>query len=44
VWKADTGGDVLLDSSPDIDPESLALDGSVLAWTRAGETQSAMLD
>jgi hypothetical protein len=45
VHKSDTSGaDGLIDSSPDIDPTSLALNGSVLTWTRSGETQSATLD
>jgi hypothetical protein len=44
VWKADSGGTVLLDSDPQIDPESLALNGSTLFWTRAGEPRSATLD
>jgi hypothetical protein len=45
VRRADTGverGAIdLLDSSPDIDPNSLALDGANAHWTRAGEPRSA---
>jgi len=45
VRKSDqTGGDVLVESSPDIDPASLRLDGSTLTWTRSGEPRSATLD
>ena len=34
----------LLDSGSDLDPESLALDGSTLSWQKAGVTQSATLN
>jgi hypothetical protein len=37
----DRGANELLDSSPDIDPNSLALDGANARWTRAGEPVSA---
>ena len=39
-----TGGDALVESSPDIDPDSLGLNESTLTWTRAGEPRSATLD
>ena len=37
----DRGANELLDSSPEIDPNSLALDGANARWTRAGEPRSA---
>lgn len=37
----DRGANELLDSSPDIDPNALALDGTNARWTRAGEPRSA---
>jgi hypothetical protein len=45
VRRADSQGAALLDSSPDINPYSLTLSGSTLAWRRqGGETRSATLD
>jgi hypothetical protein len=45
VRRADTVGggaaNVLLDSSPEIDPNSLTLDGLAAHWVRAGEPISA---
>ena len=37
------GGERLLDSGTDVDPESLALAGSTVYWTKAGIAQSAVL-
>jgi hypothetical protein len=44
VRRLDRAGQGLLDSSPDIDPFSLALAGSTLYWTHGGIAQSARLD
>ena len=44
VVAVDTSGRRLLDSGSDVDPESLALDGSTLSWLKAGVTQSATLN
>jgi hypothetical protein len=39
-----TTPNALIESSPDIDRDSLTLEGSTLGWTRAGEPQTATLD
>jgi hypothetical protein len=44
VVAVDVNGRRLLESSPDIDPQSLALDGSTLSWSTGGVTHSATLD
>lgn len=44
VVAVDANGRRLLESSPDIDPQSLALDGSTLSWSTGGVTHSATLD
>jgi len=44
VVAVDAGGRRLLDSGPDVDPESLTLDGSTLSWTKGGLTKSATLN
>ena len=44
VAAVDASGRRLLDSGSDVDPESLALDGSTLSWLKAGVTQSATLN
>jgi hypothetical protein len=36
-------GEQLLDSGPDVDPESLALAGSTVYWTKGGQPRSAPL-
>jgi hypothetical protein len=43
VWKADVAGRALLDSGPEIDPDSLALSGSILYWMNAGAPRTATL-
>ena len=45
IWlERDAPGLRLLDSGPDLDLESLALNGSTLTWTNAGTTRTATLD
>jgi hypothetical protein len=44
VIAVDATGRRLLESSPDVDPRSLTLDGSTLSWITAGATHSATLD
>jgi hypothetical protein len=44
VVVVDAGGRRVLDSGPDVDAESLTLDGSTLSWTKGGLTQSATLN
>ena len=45
VHKSDqTGDDLVVQSSTDIDPNSLGLNGSTLSWTCAGEQRSATVD
>jgi hypothetical protein len=40
----ETGRVLLFDSGPDIDPDSVTLEGSTLRWLHAGEPRSATLD
>jgi hypothetical protein len=44
VIAVDANGRRLLDSSDDVVPDSLTLDGSTLSWINAGVTHSATLD
>ena len=44
VHKADRGGPAVLDSGPDVAPESLALSGPTLYWTRGEAPRSAALE
>jgi len=41
VWVADRGGSRRVDQGPGVDPKSLALKGSTVAWTNGGERRSA---
>ena len=41
VWVADRGGSRRVDQGPAVDPKSLALKGSIVAWTNGGERHSA---
>jgi hypothetical protein len=43
VIKADADGTVVLDGGPGIDPDSLALGGAWVYWTRGGAPHSAQL-
>lgn len=43
VAKSDAGGEGVLDAAPGIEPDSLAIAGSRVYWTRAGAPQSALL-
>jgi hypothetical protein len=44
VVAVDASGRRLLESGPDVEPESLTLDGSTLSWRTGGVTHSATLD
>jgi len=44
VVAVDASGRRLLESGPDVEPESLVLDGSTLSWRTGGVTHSATLD
>jgi hypothetical protein len=44
VLAVDASGRRLLETGPDVDPESLTLDGSTLSWLTGGVTHSATLD
>ena len=44
VRKFDAAGESLLDSGTDIEPDSLAVSGSTVYWTRAGQPKSAPLE
>jgi hypothetical protein len=44
AWALDSQGARLLDSSPDLDLESLELDGSTLTWTNGGSVRNALLN
>jgi hypothetical protein len=43
VSKADAGGEGVLDATPGIDPDSLAIAGARVCWTRGGAAQSVLL-
>jgi len=44
VWALDSQGQRLLDSGPELVPDSLELNDSTLTWTHAGSARSAALD
>jgi hypothetical protein len=44
VWALDTHGQRLIDSGRNLDPGSLALNGSMLTWINDGAVHSATLD
>jgi hypothetical protein len=44
VGALDTSGQRLLDSGPNLDPQSLELNGSTLTWVNAGVSRTATLD
>lgn len=44
VRKLDSGGENVMDTGTDIDPESLAVSGTTLYWTKAGGPRSAVLE